>query len=198
MEEPPRPHRAGASLDGERTALLEHEPALEQSGGAVADEHGAGLGRGLETGCDVGHVAQRDRLRRRHAHSPDCRRPRVDPNAHVEAVDPPGRADVLGVRADDLEDAQRRARRPLRVVGVRRRDAEQRADAVALVRLDGSTELLDGPADAGHAFADERLHLLWQQALAERRRPHDVGEERSDGPDLVLHALILAQEEPCF
>lgn len=116
----------------------------------------------------------------------------------MEAVDTPRRADVLGVRADDLEDAQRRTRRPLRVVGVRRRDAEQRADAVALVRLDGSTELLDGAADAGHAFADERLHLFWQQTLAERGRPHDVGEERRDGPDLVLHALILAQSEPWF
>ena len=81
---------------------------------------------------------------------------------------------------------------------MRRRDAEQRADTVALVRLDGSTELLDGPADTRHAFADEGFHFLWQQALAERRRPHDVGEERCDWSDLVLHALILAQAEPCF
>src|SRR5205823_4785816 len=35
VDEPPRPHRAGASLDGKRTALLEHEPALEQPGRAA-------------------------------------------------------------------------------------------------------------------------------------------------------------------
>src|SRR6478609_673465 len=105
MEEPPSSHRACASLDGKWASLLEHEPALEQSGGAVADEHGPGLGHGLETSGDVGHVAERYCLWRGHAHCPDARRSRVDTDADVEAVDSPRRADVLGVRAGNFEDA---------------------------------------------------------------------------------------------
>ena len=93
----------------------------------------------------------------------------------------------LGVLADDLEDAERRAGGALGVVLVRGRDAEVGADAVALVGLHRAAVLLDRAAHHRHALADERLDLVGREPLAERRRADDVGEEDGDGATLVLH-----------
>ena len=122
----------------------------------------------------------------RRADQADPRPARVDPDADGEVRDAPGLGDVARVLADHLLDAQSRARSALGVVLADVRDAEVRADAVAGVRLDGAAVLLHGLAHLRHALADERLHLIRREPLAERRRADDVGEEHGDRAKLVL------------
>src|SRR5205823_10366978 len=79
LQQPPCAHRPSATLDGERPALLEQEPPLEQARGAVADQHGSRLGGALQAGRHVGRVAERHGLRRSHSDGPNCRRPELMP-----------------------------------------------------------------------------------------------------------------------
>ena len=165
---------------------LEREAMREPPRGLLADRDRARSRSRLDPGGDVRRVAERDRLRAARADGADARPPGVDADPDVEVGDAPGLGDVARVAADHLEDAEGRARGALRVVLVRARDAEVGADAVALVRLDGAAVLLDRLAHLRHALADERLHLVRRQALAERRRADDVGEQHGDRAELVL------------
>ena len=153
----------------------------------VTDEDRSGVGRRLEARCDVRRVAERDRLGIGAAHEPHRRRPAVHTDPYGEPRDPPRRLDVARVPADDLEDAQGRARRALGIVLVRGWNAEVRADPVALVRLHDAAVLVDRTAHHRHALAYEHLRLVGLEPLAERRRADDVGEEHGDGATLVLH-----------
>ena len=159
---------------------------LESAGGDVPDEDRARLGRRLESSCDVRRIAERDRLRIGASHEPDSCGTAVDPDPNGEAGDPPRGLDVARVAAHDLEDAERRAGCALGVVLVRGRDAEVRADPVALVRLHRSAVLVDRAAHHRHALPDEHLGLVGLEPLAERGRADDVGEEHGDRPALVL------------
>ena len=160
---------------------------LETSCSDVTDEDRSGVGRRLEARCDVRRVAERDRLGIGAAHEPHRRWPAVHTDSYGEPRDPPRRLDVARVPADDLEDAQGRARSALGIVLVRGGHAEVGADPVALVRLHDAAVLVDRTAHHRHALADEHLRLVGLEPLAERRRADDVGEEHGDGATLVLH-----------
>ena len=95
------------------------------------------------------------------------------------------------IAVDDLEDAERRAGRAFGIVLVGGRNAEVRADPVALVRLYGPAVLVDRAAHHRHALAHEDLGLVGLEALAECRRADDVGEEHGHGAALVLHVSRL-------
>ena len=159
---------------------------LETSCSDVTDEDRSGVGRRLEARCDVRRVAERDRLGIGAAHEPHRRWPAVHTDSYGEPRDPPRRLDVARVPADDLEDAQGRARRALGIVLVRGGHAEVGADPVALVRLHDAAVLVDRTAHHRHALADEHLGLVGLEPFAERRRADDVGEEHGDGATLVL------------
>ena len=175
-----------SALDGDLDRPAEVEAVLEPARGDLADEDRPGLGRGLEARRDVRRVAERDGLRIGAADEPDRCGPAVHADPHGEPRDSPGRLDVSRVAADDLEDAKRRAGGALGVVLVRGRNAEVRADPVALVRLHRAAVLVDGAAHHRHALADEHLRLVGLEPLAERRRADDVGEEHGDRAPLVL------------
>ena len=127
---------------------------------------------------------------RRRRRAPTAAGPVLTPTLTAKPATPHARLDVLGVLADDLEDAQRRAGGPLVVVLVGSGNAEVRADAVALVGLHRSAVLLDGTAHHRHALADERLHLVGREPLAERARADDVGEEHRHGAELVVARTV--------
>ena len=80
------------------------------------------------------------------------------------------------------------AGRALRVVLVRRGDAEEGGDPVTHVGVNGPAELLDGAAHAADALADDHLHLGGREALAEARGADDVREQGRHGAQLVLGA----------
>ena len=74
---------------------------------------------------------------------------------------------------------------------MRGRDAEVGADPVAFVGLHHAVVLLDGAAHHRHALADERLHLVRRQPLAEPRRADDVGEQNGDRAELVFACRLV-------
>ena len=154
--------------------------------GQRAEEDRPRLGRRLEPGGHVGGVTERDRLRIHRSDEPDRGGPAVDADSHGEARDPPGRLDVARVPLHDLEDPECGPRCALRVVLVRRRDAEVRADAVALVCLHHPAVLVDGSTHHRHALPDEHLDLVGLEPFSERRGADDVREENGDRAALVL------------
>ncbi len=183
--ETPDGHGLLASLDGDRVQLLEHEPIDEAPHRGLPGHDRTGLGDALETGGDVRRVAECDGLSLRAADKAHRHRPAVQADPDVEVRDPPGRLDVAGVLADDVNDVQRRSGGALGIVLVGHGDAEEGRDPVAHEGVDDAAELLDGSTHAAHALADQRLHLLGSQSLADRSRADHVGEQRRHGPKLV-------------
>ena len=115
-------------------------------------------------------------------------RVREIPDDHPAAVDPDpdldGRAVLpaylLGVRAAGVQHRQRREAGPQRVVLVRDRRAEQRQQAVAQLAADRPLVPLDGLHHPLYGAVQQPLGLLVVQALDQRRRADDVGEEDRD------------------
>ena len=144
-------------------------------------------------GGDVRRVAERDRLGLRGADQPHGRAPLLIPILTQKPVIPHALSMSRVYSLHQLEDPQRGQSGALRVVLVRRRDAEVRADAVSLIGLHDAAVLLDGAAHDRHALADERLGLVRREALAERGRPDDVGEQDGDRPHLVGEGRTRAE-----
>ena len=153
--------------------------------GRAPHDDGSRRGGRLQAGGDVRHVAERDHVLLGAADETDRGLAAVDADANVEVLDSPGGGDVTCVLGDHLEDPHRRMRRPLRVVLVRRGHPEEGGDPVSHVGVDGAAVLLDRAGHAADALADERLHLVRCQSLAECGRADDVGEEGGDGAQLV-------------
>ena len=123
----------------------------------------------------------------RHAPTrPTAVSPVLMPTRRLKSEMPQAASTSRAYSRDDVDDRERRPGGALGVVLVRGRDAEERGDAVAHVRLHGAAEPLDRARHAADALADDDLHLVRGEALAERRRADDVGEERGDRPQLVL------------
>ena len=85
-----------------------------------------------------------------------------------------------------VADGQRRPHRPLGVVAVGDRRAEDRHDAVADVLVDPAAMLGDEAVGAGEEALQERVHLLRVELAAERGVAGEVGEEDRDLPPLAL------------
>ena len=106
---------------------------------------------------------------------------------------PQASATSRGEGLDVVDDAERGADRTFRIVLVSDRSAEEREQSVAGEILDGASERLDGRDHASHGVADDELQLLGVEALAERGRPDEVGEEGGDDAAFVadVHPGIL-------
>src|SRR5439155_12497929 len=87
-----------------------------------------------------------------------------------------------------LDDPKGRAQRALGVVLVRGGRAEQREDPVAGQILHGAAEGLRRAYDPRDGLAHDDLHLLRVEALGERGRPDEVGENRRDHLAFLAHA----------
>ncbi len=190
--------RGDASLTaayGELAERLEAEAMREAPGRFLADRDRAGRGNRLQARGNVGRVPEGDGLVIHRTDDSHRGRAGVDADADVEALDPPGLLDVARVLPYDLHDPQRRAGGSLGVVFVGRRHAEVRADAVAHVRLNRPSVLVDRATHLIHALADQRLRLLRRQLLGQRRRSDDVGEQHRHGPNLVV---MRHGQRPCI
>ena len=107
---------------------------------------------------------------------------------HLTGVDADPQLDVVDRRLLGDEPSQRRvhlqpgAHRPLGVVLVGDRGAEQRHDRVAEHLVDAPAEALDVGDQAFERGVDEPLHLLRVAELGERRETDHVGEQDGDDP----------------
>ena len=184
-DELPGLHGLHSALDGHLSERLEDEPVDQDLGRGLPDRDGAGGGHPLEARRDVVRVTERHGLRIRCSYQADRGGPGVDSYAGVEVGDAPGRRDLVRVLSELSENAKRRTGRPLGVVLVRGRNPEECCDAVAHVRAHRPAELLHGVRHAADTLADQHLHLVWWQTLAETGRPNDVGEERRHRTEFV-------------
>ncbi len=184
-DEPPGAHRFGPALDLNLPEGFGQELPAQAARSLLTDHDRPGSGPGLEPGGDVGGVAEGHDLRVVGTDQADPGPAAVDPDPHAELGNAPRRFDLAAVGAHQLDDAQARPRRPLRVVLVGGRHAEVGTDPIALVGLHRAAVLLDGATHPRHALADEGLHLVRGQPLAQPGRAGDVGEEGGDGAQLV-------------
>jgi hypothetical protein len=167
----PGSHRRRLALQLERLELLVVDGLARRPHGPLADGDASGPGGALEPGRDVDGVAG-DRVV-----AADGTRQHL---AGVHA-DPQVEVDARGERLVDLPHrvlhAEPGADRPLGVVLVRHRRAEDRHDVVADVLVDGPAVALDLLAEPHERSVDERLHVLGVHPLGDRGVAGQVGEQ---------------------
>ncbi len=173
------------SLDVQLSERLEHEAMRQAPRGRAPHDDGSRRGGRLQAGGDVRDVTERHHVLLGAADETDCCLAAVDADPDVEVLDSPGGGHVTCVLGDHLEDPDGRVRRPFRIVLVRSGHPEEGCDPVSHVGVDGAAVLLDRAGHAADALADERLHLVRCQSLAEGGRADDVGEQGGDGAQLV-------------
>ena len=151
----------------------------------LADDHPARRGHRLQPGRGVDDVAHRRVLGA--GQRPDEHLAGVDPDAHAD-VDATvgGRA---GHRAGQrLLHLQPGAHRPLGIVLVGHRCAEQGEDPVTEQLVDPTAVLGDVVDQPGEAALDEPLGLLRVHELGERGEPDEIGEQHRDDAPLLVRA----------
>ncbi len=177
--ERPAAHRFALSFQLELARLPPGEEWFDRSVRRVVDEHRTRLTRRLQTGSEVDRVAERGVL---HAIAcadlTDDDRPGRCADTHSEAVDAPAAKDFAPVVLELGDDAQGGPERALGVVFARGRRPEEGEHAVAREILDVAAERFDLADNARHRLADDELHVLGVEPLAERGRADDVGEQR--------------------
>ena len=170
----PRRHPLRLALQVERLELLVPDRGVRGAHGALADGDAARRGRALKPGGDVHGVAgdgvgvadrAGEHLAGVHAHA------QREVGARRQAVV------HLGHR---VLHAEPRAHRPLGIVLVGHRRAEDGHDVVADVLVDGAAVALDLPAEAHERTVHERLHRLRVHPLGEGRVAGQVGEQDRD------------------
>ena len=175
----PRRHGCLPSLggDGADRTVRDH-PAGGEIGG-LPDQHLSRFGRGLEPLRGVHDVAHRRVVAPgpQGAHQ-DLPRVHAHPQPHVEPQ--LGR----GVAQRDGEP-ERGPHRPLGIVLMGDRGAEQRQDGVPDDLVDPATELLDVGHQPLEAPVDDALHLLGIAVLRQGGEADDVGEQDGDHPPLI-------------
>ena len=119
--------------------------------------------------------------------SPSTTGPVATPTRTPKPSAPQPRRTSRAVLVHLRDHAQRAAHRALGVVLARRRRAEEREHAVAGEILDVPAERLDLADDARDRLADDVLHVLGIDALRERRRADDVGEDRRHNLPFLAH-----------
>ena len=166
----PRPDRPLEAAQLDRAELLGLDPAQRQPVGAGAHERLARLRLLLQTGGDVDRLARRER--RVAAVGDDLAR--LDPDAGLQCE-----------LVHGLEDQQRGANRPLRVVLVRLRDAERRHDGVAGELLHLAAVDLDAVRDELEEAVDLPPDHL---GIGTRHQPGRIDQvHEHDGCQLALH-----------
>ena len=168
---PPERHGLGLPFERVLARVVEGHRGLARPPSPLADEHGARLGGVLHARGRVHEVAGN------HAFSLGADRHRRVAGDDADAHRQLRRPDLAAERADDLDELQPRAHRPLGVVLARYGRAPDRHHRVA-------DELLDRPAVAvdhsprGLEVARKQLaHLLGVAVLRERREADQVAEE---------------------
>ena len=174
------------SAHGDMSERGDEKASAEFSRSRPADHDRARLGGPLQTRGDVHRVAESDRMALSRTDHADRDLSAVDADPDVEIRQRPGLPHLVRVRVDRLHDSERRGCGPLCIVLGRGREAEERRNAVPHIRVDHTTELLDGTTHSIHTTADQGCVLLRVQPLRERRRADDVREQDADGPQLVL------------
>jgi hypothetical protein len=107
----------------------------------------------------------------------------TDGNQSLARVD--GNADVkVRFVQSPVADRERRPHRPLRVVLVRHRSAEEGDDGIADELLHGSAEALELLADARVIVREKRPHVFGVEPFRTGRRADKIAED--DGDDLPL------------
>ncbi len=151
---------------------------------SLADEHGPGIRRPLETRREIDRVAGHpsgvgSALGGHHLPGVDSH-PQPQTGIPVVACKPQPRTEEL----DRPDQRQPRPDCPLRVIVARPRDAEHRHGGVA-------DELFQLPSVASHRLADrgevrvlDRGHVLWIQLLRQAGEPDKIGEQDGDDPPL--------------
>ena len=142
----------------------------------------------LEARCDIRRVAESDDLLIARTDRSHGGLAAVDPDTDAELLDAPGRGDVAAVLGDDIDDAKRGSRGALGIVLVRGRRPEVRRNPVAHVRLHHAAELLDHTRHPADTLADQLLHLVRREALAESGRADEIGKESGHRTKLVVEA----------
>ncbi len=150
--------------------------------GGRADHHRARIGGHLQALGGVHHVAH-GRVVAAGPQGTDQHLARVHPDAHLD-----GHAALGPGGGQALLHAQRGPHRPLGVVLVGHRRAEQGDDGVAHDLVDPPAERGDVADEALEARVDQVLDLLGVGRLAQGREAHQVGEQHGGHPSLVAEA----------
>ena len=178
------------------TDRFQAKPDGQSPCGRLADQDCARLGGGLQPGCNVGHVSQRDRVVAAGADHSNGGRAGVHSDADIEVGDAPRRGDLAAVLLHTVDDAQGCQRRPLGVVFVGDGHTEEYADAVAGVGLHKPAQLLGSRTHTVHALADQHLHLVRGEAFAKRGGADDVGEHGSHRSQFIIGHGVHGRSVP--
>ncbi len=196
--DPPHPFRPLASAHLERVDRLAQDLLGRKRRRRIADQDATRIGQGLQPRRDVDHVAHRGVLRRA-GHVADDDLARVDADAQLQ------RPIEVGLFLDESRERrvhlQRCANRPVGVVLMGHRGAEQGEDAIAEHLVDPAAEGGDVGDQSFEAGVDQPLDPLGVEVLGQGGVAHEVGEH--DGDDTALfrdrrrHLLAARRAEPC-
>jgi hypothetical protein len=171
-------HRAGLAPDGQLPPLAPFERGLDEPACALAHQHFAGPRLRLESRCRIDGIAHGCELHS--GERTDDGQPGFDADPHGDGVDRPLPGDLGGAPVDVVHQPQAGQHRSLGVVLVGLWSAEQGQQAISCHMLDGSAEGLGGGGHERDRLADDGTEVLGIQALGQRRRADDVGEQRGD------------------
>ena len=174
----PRPRRVAITRSG-RNSLDRLSPALHQvparalvgdcglgrPAGRSTDQHGSGLGQGLDPGCGVHEVSGDQALSA--GVKADCGLSRH----HSDAEPQVHRAELIAERADRCDQIQCSAHRPLGVVLLGYRGAPDRHHRVSDEFLDAAAVPLDEPSGDVEVAREQVAHVLGVAMFREVVKP---------------------------
>ena len=173
--------RSADALDLGRAQVAELEIALGQFVGVLADHDRAGRGQPFQPRGQAGRMADRHVIRVQVvlADRADHDRAAVHADADLQ-VDALLAAQPLGVAPPAFLHPQRGEQRPLGVVFVGQRCAEQREDAVAHGLRHVALVAMDRVHHELERRVDDRARVFRVEVFDEGHRALDVGEQRGD------------------
>ena len=177
---------AALALERDLAHGLKAEGMAGEAVGRRADQHLTGSRQGLQALRGVHRVAGDGvGLRTARAEAAGHHRPRVD--AEVERERQAGAPAPAGIEARrPFEHGERRPERPLGVVLMCVRRAEQREQGVADELVDEAAELLHRSGQFFEQLVLKRLHDLGVELFGESRETAEVREQDCDGAPVGL------------